>query len=174
MLLLTVQQKESFCATPLKPYDRSKLVVRSLTSSGNQSETDSDQPSCPMVMVTPFTSKSCDEHSILKKASALYSRKYSSTSEPRISDDDSESIQERHETREPSASMFNNGLTPLNISSISDKVLRVVQNKDLADLLEQNPEVAQELHQILTQISVEDLIRKMKNMSSKRKFKEDG
>ena len=70
--------------------------------------------------------------------------------------------------------MFNNGLTPLNISSISDKVLRVVQNKDLADLLEQNPEVAQELHQILTQISVEDLIRKMKNMSSKRKFKEDG
>ena len=141
MLLLTVQQKESFCATPLKPVDRSKLVVRSLTSSEDNSDNNSDRlnyPSCPMVMVTPFMTKSCDEHSILKKGTAVYSsKKYSESSgDQKLSDYDSESLTERPEPREPSASMFNNNCTPLNSSSISDKVLRIVENKQLADLLE--------------------------------------
>ena len=92
-----------------------------------------------MLVVTPFTTKSCDEHSILKKGTAVYSsKKYSeSSSDKRLSDYDSESLNERTEPREPSASMFNNNYAALNTSSISDKVLRVVENKELADLLEE-------------------------------------
>ena len=148
MLLLTVQQKESFCATPLKPTDRSKLVVKSLTSSGNNSDDASNglnYPSCPVVNVAPFTTKSCDDRSdrsnrssrsILKKETAVYSRKYSSNSENNLSNDDSRSLCERPESREPSASLFQTNMTPLNASSISDKVLRIVHNKNLAELLE--------------------------------------
>ena len=60
------------------------------------------------------------------------------------------------------------------MDSCSSKKVRVVVKKQMADLLEAEPKVAQELVEIIEKATIKELNEKIKQMAEKKKYKLGG
>ena len=62
----------------------------------------------------------------------------------------------------------------INETTSSGKMVRMVKDKDMADLLEAEPIIAQELAEIIQSTTVKEINDKLKQVSEKKKYKSFG
>ena len=66
------------------------------------------------------------------------------------------------------------GMNEVNETTSFGKMVRMVKDKDMADLLEAEPKVAQELAEIIQSTTIKEINDKLKRISEKKKYKSYG